>query len=425
MQKKKYLAVLLILALFSCMTGSLESQAKTKVQLSRSRLTLTVGQQKKLSLKGTGKKVKWKSKDVQVATVSTKGLVKAKGKGKTWIIAKASGKKYKCLVTVAGKQAIDSGSQSTAESQTGTQNSQQAGTDASSGGNQQSQENTKQETDSGQPGPVVRCGSKSITLGSTVEQLKSAFGEPARIDEMGGVCKNYVYNSDYAHFLMVDVYDNQVIGVFVNGSDFDVNGITRGSDLQAVNSSFGTSNTNIASLLSLHKDGYVYTFCFDTINTQKVEAAYVVNYSTSIFSRTVASPLVLENMSRQVFDITNAIRVRNGLSTFQWSEQAANSAAKHSQDMADKNYFDHINLEGLTPGDRMAAEGISSMRAAAENIIAGYANPAFCAYEWYNSTGHRANMLSIELTYLGVGFGYNSESSYAVYGTQNFYTPWG
>lgn len=55
-------------------------------------------------MKGTKKKVKWSSSKKKVATVSAKGKVKAKKKGKTTIIAKVGKKKYKCKITVKNKR---------------------------------------------------------------------------------------------------------------------------------------------------------------------------------------------------------------------------------------------------------------------------------------------------------------------------------
>lgn len=70
------------------------------VKLNKSKLSLTVGKTYKLKVKNNKKKVKWTSSNKKVATVSSKGKVCAKGKGKAVITAKVKNKKYKCYVIV-------------------------------------------------------------------------------------------------------------------------------------------------------------------------------------------------------------------------------------------------------------------------------------------------------------------------------------
>lgn len=58
----------------------------------------------KLAMLNTSKKVTWSSSNKKIATVSKKGKVKAKKKGKCTITAKVNGKKYKCKVTITDYQ---------------------------------------------------------------------------------------------------------------------------------------------------------------------------------------------------------------------------------------------------------------------------------------------------------------------------------
>lgn len=74
--------------------------AEAAVKLSSSKTTMVKGQKKTLKVKGTSKKVKWSTSNKKVATVSSKGVVTAKGKGTATITAKVGTKKYKCKVTV-------------------------------------------------------------------------------------------------------------------------------------------------------------------------------------------------------------------------------------------------------------------------------------------------------------------------------------
>ena len=81
-----------------------QTDAKAKVKLNKKKLVLTVGKKTKLKVKGTKKKVKWSSSKKKIATVTKKGVVKAKKKGTAKIVAKIGKKKYTCKVVVKAKK---------------------------------------------------------------------------------------------------------------------------------------------------------------------------------------------------------------------------------------------------------------------------------------------------------------------------------
>lgn len=72
----------------------------SNVKLSVTKLTLKVKKTKKIRVYGAASSVKWKSTRKKIASVSNTGMVTAKKKGKTTIIAKVNGKILKCKVTV-------------------------------------------------------------------------------------------------------------------------------------------------------------------------------------------------------------------------------------------------------------------------------------------------------------------------------------
>ena len=80
----------------------------TKVKLNKTKSTMTVGKKQTLKATVTPKKassraVVWKSSNTKIATVSSKGVVKAKKAGTATITATAkdgSGKKAACKITV-------------------------------------------------------------------------------------------------------------------------------------------------------------------------------------------------------------------------------------------------------------------------------------------------------------------------------------
>lgn len=105
MKLKKGIACVLagVLVLAGVFQGT-PAQAAKKVAISKKSAVLYKGKTLKLKVKNTKKKVKWSSSNKKVATVSSKGLVKAKKKGKATITAKVGKKKYKCKITVKEKK---------------------------------------------------------------------------------------------------------------------------------------------------------------------------------------------------------------------------------------------------------------------------------------------------------------------------------
>ena len=93
---------------------STKTSTGKKPYLSKKSVTMTKGSKCKLKLiNAKASKIKWSSSKKSVASVSKKGVVKAKKNGKAVITAKYKKKKYKCKVTVkknsmTTKQAFES-----------------------------------------------------------------------------------------------------------------------------------------------------------------------------------------------------------------------------------------------------------------------------------------------------------------------------
>jgi uncharacterized protein YkwD len=133
-----------------------------------------------------------------------------------------------------------------------------------------------------------------------------------------------------------------------------------------------------------------------------------------------SSASTISPLARQVVDLTNQHRVAAGCAPLIISPQLTAAAAAHSQDMATNNFFSHTGSDGSTPWDRIRRTGYS-YRSAAENIAAGYRTAEDVVQGWYNSAGHRQNMLNCNLREIGVA--YADGGSYGRYWTQVFATP--
>lgn len=96
------LAILLVLVLTLGFSPVTNVEAKSAPRLNYKKVTLVQGKKKKLKVRNLRRrrKVKWYSTKKSVATVNRKGVVKAKRKGKAYIVAKVGKKKYRCKVIV-------------------------------------------------------------------------------------------------------------------------------------------------------------------------------------------------------------------------------------------------------------------------------------------------------------------------------------
>lgn len=115
------------------------------------------------------------------------------------------------------------------------------------------------------------------------------------------------------------------------------------------------------------------------------------------------SATTLSAFEKKVVELTNVERSKAGLKPFKINNQLSKVSRIKSQDMTDKNYFNHHSPTYGSPFDMMKQFGIS-YKTAAENIAKGQKTPDEVVKAWMNSSGHRANILNNHLDQIGVGY---------------------
>jgi len=179
---------------------------------------------------------------------------------------------------------------------------------------------------------------------------------------------------------------------------------------------------NGESALYLRGDYYL-TVYYDKHDNNRVQAIQLIDRTVEQRMQGIygqPDDKLAASYERQIFELANAARVRNGLKALAWDQSAASAARKHSRNMAVQRFFDHIDPDGLSPFDRMKREGIE-YSAAGENIAYGQKDALEVHVGWMNSEGHRRNLLNASYERLGVGVYLNGEG--VPYYTQNFYAP--
>jgi len=242
----------------------------------------------------------------------------------------------------------------------------------------------------------ITLDNSTVYMEDTLAQVESILGKAKRIDPSHYDFEWHVYNENYSKFIMVGIKNGIVEAIYSNTKGFVTN-----------NAKYGDTTVNMERGVTLYTDQF---------DNSKIHACLII--SDNVVPETLGSDFFraqeLEN-----FDVTNVFRVNYGLKPLAYDGTATAAARKHSQDMANKDYFAHINLEGLTPGERFKSTG-GIYKGYGENIAAGDLLGINAFDGWVNSENHRSNIL-VSRQYMGVGHGYNAASTYKFYLTQFLY----
>jgi len=122
------------------------------------------------------------------------------------------------------------------------------------------------------------------------------------------------------------------------------------------------------------------------------------------------------NMASQVLNLVNKERQKQNLSPLKLDSELTKVAQLKSEDMKNKNYFDHTSPTYGSPFDMMKKFGIN-YKYAGENIAKGQKTAEAVVNAWMNSEGHRKNILNKNFTDMGLGY---LKSGSTTYWTQMF-----
>ncbi|MCZ2259322.1 CAP-associated domain-containing protein [Sporosarcina sp. G11-34] len=266
----------------------------------------------------------------------------------------------------------------------------------------------------------------NIEIGTSKEEVTAKLGEPngRSVNEYG--TEWLTYHEEYHNYVMVSFDDKQTVNGIYTNDDLIASsvGVQYGSDKSLVRETFGKpikelrKGTNIYILqesegFDLFQVGETYAYIFydlhknDTVTAIKLVSKKLEQQKTGMYAG--GDSILQFGFEQQLFDLTNAARVRHGLNALAWDDRAAGTARKHSRDMALNNYFSHENQQGLSPFERMKNDGIV-FRSAGENLAYGQSSSIFAHEGLMNSLGHRENILLDRYSHLGVGAAFNDKS---------------
>ncbi len=284
-------------------------------------------------------------------------------------------------------------------------------------------------------------------IGMTATEVIEEFGEPTRKDLSAYGYDWWIYPLSEETYMQIGIEQDEVVTVFMTG-DFEGNAFSFGQTYQELNEKLSfqdrvdmrasgafyqfelsDEDLRMRPLVELN-DQWVQLY-FDTFTGElssirmMTEEILLLQQPYSIVYRGTLpeSPsfseeewaTIEEGEARQIFDVTNMIRVRHGVEPLEWGEQTANVAYLHSKDMSLNRYFSHTSPTYGELIDRFE-NGDVRFSLIGENIAALYVDGVAAVEGWLNSEGHRVNLLHEEFTHLGVGV-------YRDHFTQNFMTP--
>lgn len=276
----------------------------------------------------------------------------------------------------------------------------------------------------------------NIGLGDSKAEVEKIAGAAKRstINEYG--VKWYTYHKNYQNFFMA-AYDknNKVAGLYTNQDLIaSKKGIKRGSPRESVLAQLGEPLTKLRKGMTYYQfeenrdydvfriDGSYTTVFYDKQQKNTVTSIQIISEGLEKNKKTFypqGSEGLVEGFEYQLFDLTNATRVNHNLSILTWDSRVKVTARKHSADMAENQYFNHTNLKGQSPFDRMEEDNVKFM-SAGENLATGQISSIFAHEGLMNSPGHIKVILQKDFESLGVGVAFDEKSR--PYYTENFYS---
>ena len=174
------------------------------------------------------------------------------------------------------------------------------------------------------------------------------------------------------------------------------------------------------------------SFCRVVLDPQFVDIG--VSNSGQDWRIVLARPLVTSGLGdwqtegRKLLDLINTARAEprqcgtqafTATAPLSWNDTLAGAANSHTRNMANGNFFDHLDPDGRTPGDRAELAGYIAKNIG-ENIAAGLDTPRKVVDGWLASPGHCANLMNPQYKELGAAYATDPKSDAGIYWTAMF-----
>lgn len=409
---KRIIAVLLAVTLaLTAYVPQHADAAKKKVRLNKKKVTLTVGKTVKLKVKNTKKKVKWSSNKKKIATVSKKGVVKAKKKGTAKITAKIGKKKYICKVTVKKKK-------------TPTK-SPGGSSDGSGTGGKVTGTPGKNITISSDK-EVFTIGTRKLALGLTAKEVNTILGslssdsKRAEKSPQGFDVIAFRPSGKYQNYILIYLKDDTVVGICGIGKTMSYGDVKAGTPAATLESSskwkavswFNAKSTtgakagngayqstigNATVLAYVDYHGDNTTYCIQAFNSK-----YSLDAMTKPAKENTYDSSILSAMQRETGELINAYLTFYGKRTFYINSKIASSAQGYADLIAKNKVSAPSSQKSDVVLENLEAANVSPMNWG-EAVLYGSADAIGFANSMIESAKVSVTLQDADYQYAGLG----------------------
>ncbi|MCE5220321.1 MAG: CAP domain-containing protein [Clostridium sp.] len=167
------------------------------------------------------------------------------------------------------------------------------------------------------------------------------------------------------------------------------------------NNLLNTSTNNVGSNTTTNNASTSET-SVDVQGLPKLPANYSINVQASA--------------EQKILELMNSKRTEAGLKPLTMDDTLVQVARYKSNNMIQNNFFDHTNPDGTKWTNWLQTIGYK-YTTSGENIAYNTNDPVELFNQWWNSPGHRANMMNTSYTKVGMGVIYGNGK---YMGTQEF-----
>ena len=252
---------------------------------------------------------------------------------------------------------------------------------------------------------TVKVAGKPVTLRWTVEDLKTIWGEPDRIDECVYGLERYIYINDYLDYFYVTFSAGKLVEIFVPGSDYEYLGMNgKGTMADIKNLSYVSMsehsgivrNEDSEARIIIDYEGQLCGVLLQTKDFVKEKDPK----STLLYA-------VKEDVEAQLLDLIQVCRMERGSELLVWDKKLWDVARAHSEDMTSEQFFDYNSSDGTTPFGRIMERGKEFFTAS--EIIARQRGDVVNVYQEWMRTPARVSALT-DSTMQEAGIGVSSRS---------------
>lgn len=259
-----------------------------------------------------------------------------------------------------------------------------------------------------------------IELGISESDIISSLGAPDRTDASEKGFSWYVYSDDLLNYKQIGIFEKKVAAYYLHAQTFvHQTGIRSGisrTDCNVLMKSKGYTLSAKNSYSIYRNDENAITVYFD--GESKCYAMMVEDIKYHNLSR--INSAVLGSFEKTLLDLVNIERAKAGLGKLESAAALSDVAKNHSTDMAEKNYYSHVNSDGNSPHQRLEAAGFSDFYST-EAISKAFPN-SFSAFSSHLANSDYVSAMLARYTQFGAGCAFNADSDGILYYTQVFYT---